>query len=181
MAENGPWFLDLDSVLKRRDQYRYRLWRRQEVKRATRDGCRSEKRNQPLTNQANDKSSHEQAERAVNSTDVPSSSSHAQYTDNIDPDLCPEYPARASTPNLPSSDLLRCIHHEAMSFYKSRGVLALPKRRPGRLPVPRPEPIAMARAFDGSALMAIGVLLEEITKDQVENKLKPLGNAGFDS
>ncbi|KAI9629646.1 hypothetical protein KEM48_012710 [Puccinia striiformis f. sp. tritici PST-130] len=39
------------------------------------------------------------------------------------------------------------------------------------LPSSWEEPVAMTRALDGSALMAIGVLLEEITKDLIENGL----------
>ncbi|KNZ58258.1 hypothetical protein VP01_1965g2 [Puccinia sorghi] len=68
-------------------------------------------------------------------------------------------------------DLLRTIHHEAVRLYSAHDVLNIPTPHRGPRPKNWEEPIAMARALDGSALMAIGVLLEEITKDQIESGL----------
>ncbi|KAH9464611.1 hypothetical protein Pst134EB_004136 [Puccinia striiformis f. sp. tritici] len=82
-----------------------------------------------------------------------------------------EAPSRALTPDLPSSDLLRSIHHESISFYGSHNVISIPTASRGPRPRKWEEPVAMTRALDGSALMAIGVLLEEITKDLIENGL----------
>ncbi|KAH9472456.1 hypothetical protein Pst134EA_003070 [Puccinia striiformis f. sp. tritici] len=82
-----------------------------------------------------------------------------------------EAPSRALTPDLPSSDLLRSIHHESISFYGSHNVISIPTASRGPRPKKWEEPVAMTRALDGSALMAIGVLLEEITKDLIENGL----------
>ncbi|POW08988.1 hypothetical protein PSTT_07158 [Puccinia striiformis] len=131
-----------------------------------------------------------------------------------------EAPSRALTPDLPSSviyarlncgnvtiadvdfheqDLLRSIHHESISFYGSHNVISIPTASRGPRPKKWEEPVAMTRALDGSALMAIEivfekaigtndslirdstitigqdlsirVLLEEITKDLIENGL----------
>ncbi|OAV96923.1 hypothetical protein PTTG_26188 [Puccinia triticina 1-1 BBBD Race 1] len=94
-----------------------------------------------------------------------------QGTCSLPLDNTVEFPPRAVTPDLPSSDLLRSIHHEAATFYSSHNVLSIPTPHRGPRPKNWEEPIAMARALDGSALVAIGVLLEEIAKDQVESAL----------
>jgi hypothetical protein len=58
-----------------------------------------------------------------------------------------------------AQDLLRSIHHEAMLFYSSHNVMSIPAPHRGPRPKNWEEPIAMTRALDGSALVAIGELL----------------------
>ncbi|WAQ85707.1 hypothetical protein PtA15_6A336 [Puccinia triticina] len=94
-----------------------------------------------------------------------------QGTCSLPLDNTVEFPPRAVTPVGPEQDLLRSIHHEAATFYSSHNVLSIPTPHRGPRPKNWEEPIAMARALDGSALVAIGVLLEEIAKDQVESAL----------
>lgn len=159
MVEHGPWFLELEPVLERRDQDRRRLWKRQENKRLKR-------------NSSKQKGAQPAGENPAGRTITPAGSTTRGNTFVPVVDIATaDASSRAKTPDLPSSDLLRSIHHEAMLLYTSHDVLTIPTPHRGPRPRNWEEPIAMARALDGSALMAIGVLLEEITRDQIESGL----------
>ncbi|WAR60955.1 hypothetical protein PtB15_13B206 [Puccinia triticina] len=252
MVEHGPWFLDLEPVLERRDQGRHRLWKRQKNKRLKRissaarpnpqqagpqqansqhaDPQQTDPQLQTAYSQRTDRLTAEPQHTDLQPTDLqptdlqPTDLQHtdlqqtdlrAAYLPQADPqhaisqhanlqqadlhqaddedadrtitlaafgtqgtcslpiDNTVEFPPRAVTPgqSIQTSDLLRSIHHEAATFYSSHNVLSIPTPHRGPRPKNWEEPIAMARALDGSALVAIGVLLEEIAKDQVESAL----------
>ncbi|KAA1116968.1 hypothetical protein PGTUg99_032465 [Puccinia graminis f. sp. tritici] len=168
VAEDGPWFFDIEPVLDRRDQDRRRLWKRQKNKRLKRSASATRPQDP------------QQADNDEADTTITSAGPIAQGAPSPPLDTIPQPSSRAVTPDLPPSDLLRSIHHEAMSFYSSHNVISIPPAHRGPRPKNWEEPIAMTRALDGSALVAIGVLLEEITKDQIESghfDVPPVGNA----
>jgi len=193
MVLHGPWFLHLDPVLERRDQDRLRLWKRQRNKSLKRlsNALPSNPHSQdpdttitpapppsqppsvppvdPIPPADNHLSPHSQDPLHHSNTFISSAPPPVQGP-SVPPAGNPPL-SRAGTPELPSSDLLRTIHHEAVRLYSAHNVLSIPTPQRGPRPKNWEEPIAMARALDGSALMAIGVLLEEITRDQVESRL----------
>ncbi|KNF06484.1 hypothetical protein PSTG_00360 [Puccinia striiformis f. sp. tritici PST-78] len=185
LVDSGPWFLELGPVLERRDEDRHRLWKRQKNKRLKRraslaqsedpqqaedeeptTGRRRSGRQSPVQSEDPQQAEEEEGDMTIASAVVMPSGPSTIPTNNT-----LEAPSRALTPDLPSSDLLRSIHHESISFYGSHNVISIPTASRGPRPRKWEEPVAMTRALDGSALMAIGVLLEEITKDLIENGL----------
>ncbi|WAQ90770.1 hypothetical protein PtA15_13A169 [Puccinia triticina] len=184
MVEHGPWFLDLEPVLERRDQGRHRLWKRQKNKRLKRISSAARPNPQqaaylPQADPQHAISQHANLQQAdLHQADdedadrtITLAAFGTQGTCSLPIDNTVEFPPRAVTPVAPEQDLLRSIHHEAATFYSSHNVLSIPTPHRGPRPKNWEEPIAMARALDGSALVAIGVLLEEIAKDQVESAL----------
>ncbi|MBW0475656.1 hypothetical protein O181_015371 [Austropuccinia psidii MF-1] len=174
-TEHGPWCMTLEEVLKRRDRDRKSLWIRQIKKKKTQRLATHSSQcqiSQAVDVEAQGTRDETAAGRAhpINSI---SSNDHIESSGlqgRFEASPSASRGQRATTPDLPSPDLLRSIHHGAMDFYKSHHVLNLPTVQRGRKSENWQEPIAMLRAFDGTALMALGVILEEIAKDDVADK-----------
>ncbi|KAI8442796.1 hypothetical protein BY996DRAFT_6428804 [Phakopsora pachyrhizi] len=73
------------------------------------------------------------------------------------------------------SDLLRSIHNYSMRFYRDKGLMdsnlnQLFKRRCGKKKeLSRDQFVSMERSLNGTSMMFIGVLIEEIIKDKILN------------
>ncbi|KAG0151646.1 hypothetical protein CROQUDRAFT_719805 [Cronartium quercuum f. sp. fusiforme G11] len=172
--EDGPWYMDLENVLKRRDESRELRLKREQRKQAVKKIKRAHARSRSVTvnsqQDSENSDGHEHEEPTMNTPRTPrpgmkldeehKKSSQPTNMGDTEPIRLPEEIENI----LPSSSLLSSIHHTAASLYTEKEMMELPPSRPGRKPKTWREPVAMVQSLHGSALMAIGILLEEMLR-----------------
>ncbi|EGG03856.1 uncharacterized protein MELLADRAFT_108957 [Melampsora larici-populina 98AG31] len=75
---------------------------------------------------------------------------------------------------LPSSSLLVSIHETASRFYTNQNLMTPKPIKAGRPSKKKLDPKLMLKSLHGSALIAIGVLIEEIAREEVSKLDQPM-------
>ncbi|KAH9819411.1 hypothetical protein DFH28DRAFT_1105208 [Melampsora americana] len=179
--QDGPWYMNLKNVIERKSLSEEKRILRNQRKRGLRK-IRNEKKKKKLKIERREEEEEEEEEEkrsSVGSDVVENQKERKETNEKIDEErrtvnFKKSDQKESSFPEelkdlLPCSSLLTSIHETVSKFYTNQNLMKpKPINRLGRKPKkPKPEPKLMLKSLHGSALISLGILIEEMVKEEI--------------